>query len=204
MAVSNREAKALQRLADALRRPPAIQDNALAAARRTAKSPDALYWLTLLELELGRVRNDDALRASALDRLIANPRTAPEKMTGYLDVRGGIAFKAGDLATARTHWTRLLTLKPNDPEVLGNLPFRSPKGIPLAGQSPSRAGGRRARNPARVTASSYRSGSPSSSNAGLRGRRRHGPGAGRRLSDPGPLARSARRLPAARRADGRT
>ena len=52
---------------------------------------------------------------------IASPMTTREKLTGYLDVRGGIAFKAGDLATARTHWTRLLGLKPDDPDVLGNL-----------------------------------------------------------------------------------
>jgi tetratricopeptide (TPR) repeat protein len=121
MSVENREAKALQKLGDALRSSPGAQESALAAARRAAKGPDALHWLALLELELGRLRKDDALRASALDRLIASPRTSPEKMTGYLDVRGGIAFKAGDLGTARSHWTRLLALKPNDPDVLGNL-----------------------------------------------------------------------------------
>jgi hypothetical protein len=121
MSVSNREAKALQKLGDALRGPRGVQDKALAEARREAKGPDALHWLTLLELELGRLRKDDVLRASALDRLIASPKTPPEKLTGYLDVRGGIAFKAGDLATARAHWTRLLALKPNDPDVLGNL-----------------------------------------------------------------------------------
>lgn len=121
MSVENREARALQKLGAALSGAPGAQESALAAARRAAKGPDALYWLALLELELGRLRKDDALRAPALDRLIASPRTTREKLTSYLDVRGGIAFKAGDLATARTHWTRLLALKPNDPDVLGNL-----------------------------------------------------------------------------------
>jgi Flp pilus assembly protein TadD len=121
MSVTKQEARALRALGEALRRPPAVQDSALAAARRAAKGPDALYWLALLELELGRLRNDDALRAPALDRLIAGQRTTEEKLASYLDVRGGIAFKAGDLATARTHWTRLQALKPNDPDVLGNL-----------------------------------------------------------------------------------
>lgn len=121
MSVSNREAKALQRLEEALRAPPGVQDRALADARRMAKGPDAIHWLTLLELELGRRRNDDSLRARALDRLIVSPITPPEKLPGYLDVRGGIAFKAGDLATARAHWTRLLALRPNDPDVLSNL-----------------------------------------------------------------------------------
>jgi Flp pilus assembly protein TadD len=121
MSVTKQESRALRALGEALRRPPAVQDTALAAARRAAKGPDALYWLALLELELGRLRNDDALRAPALDRLIASARTSEEKLPSYLDVRGGIAYNAGDLATARSLWTRLLALKPNDPDVLGNL-----------------------------------------------------------------------------------
>jgi hypothetical protein len=121
MSVTKQESRALRALGEALRRPPAVQDSALAAARRAAKGPDALYWLALLELELGRLRNDDALRASALDRLIASPRTSEEKLPSYLDVRGGIAYKAGDLATAKALWTRLQALKPTDPNVLGNL-----------------------------------------------------------------------------------
>ncbi|HEX8513736.1 MAG TPA: hypothetical protein VF688_11595, partial [Allosphingosinicella sp.] len=121
MSVTKQEARALRALGEALRGPPAVQDSALAAARRAAKGPDALYWLALLELELGRLRSDDALRAPALDRLIASPRTTEEKLASYLDVRGGIAFKAGYLATARTHWTRLQAMKQNDPDVLANL-----------------------------------------------------------------------------------
>lgn len=121
MSVTKQESRALLALGEALRRPPAVQASALAAARQAAKGPDALYWLALLELELGRLRQDDALRARALDRLIPSPRTTEEKLPSYLDVRGGIAFKAGDFATARTLWTRLLALKPDDPDVLGNL-----------------------------------------------------------------------------------
>jgi Tfp pilus assembly protein PilF len=121
MSVTSREVKALQELGSALRGSRGAQDKAWAAARLAAKGADAIHWLTLLELELGRRRNDDALRASALDRLIASPITPPRNLPGYLDVRGGIAFKAGDMATAGTHWTRLLAFRPNDPNVLGNL-----------------------------------------------------------------------------------
>jgi Flp pilus assembly protein TadD len=121
LSVTNREVKALQELGNALRGSRAAQDKAWAEARRAAKGRDAIHWLALLELELGRRRNDDALRARALDRLIPSPMTPPENLPGYLDVRAGLAFKAGELAAARSHWTRLLALKPNDPDVLGNL-----------------------------------------------------------------------------------
>lgn len=121
MSVTPREVEALQELGRALRGSPGAQDKALAAARLAAKGSDAIHWLTLLELELGRRRNDDALRARALDRLLVSPLTPPKNLPGYLDVRGGIAFEAGDLATARAHWTRLLALVPNNPDVLGNL-----------------------------------------------------------------------------------
>lgn len=121
MSVTPREVKALQELGYALAGPPGVQDKALAEARLAAKGRDAIHWLNLLELELGRRRNDDALRAAALDRLIVSPLTPAKNMPGYLDVRGGIAFRAGDLATARAHWTRLLALVPNNPDVLGNL-----------------------------------------------------------------------------------
>jgi Tfp pilus assembly protein PilF len=120
LTVTSAEVIALTELGAALRR-PGEQDKALAEARRMSQSPDALYWLALLELEIGRMRNDDALRAPALDRLIASPMTKPDKLIGYLDVRGGIAFRARDFAAARGHWERLLALKPNDPDVLGNL-----------------------------------------------------------------------------------
>jgi tetratricopeptide (TPR) repeat protein len=121
LSVTDREAKALTDLGAALRQPEGVQDRALAAARRAAQGRDARYWLALLELEIGRQRLDDAMRAAALDLLIASPMTGGAKLPGYLDVRGGIAFRAGDLETAKSHWTRLLALKPNDPDVIANL-----------------------------------------------------------------------------------
>jgi len=121
LSVTREETKALTELDAALQRPAGRQDRALADARRMARSPDALYWLALLEMELGRIRGDDSLRAPALDRLIASPLTTPRKLAAYLEMRGAIAFRAGDLVAAKAHWTRLLGLRPNDPEVLGNL-----------------------------------------------------------------------------------
>lgn len=122
LSVTEREIKALTELGSTLSGSSAgAQDAALAKARREANGPDALYWLALLELELGRRRGDDAMRSAALDRLIPSPLTQGERLASYLDVRGGIAFRARDFATAKAHWARLLAMRPDDPDVLANL-----------------------------------------------------------------------------------
>ncbi|MES2444929.1 MAG: hypothetical protein V4574_19060 [Pseudomonadota bacterium] len=99
----------------------AAQDGALAAAHRAAQGPDARHVLALYELEIARQRNDDAMRAQALDVLIASSLTDAATLASYLGVRGGIAFTRGDLATAGTLWGRLLEMKPGDAGVLSNL-----------------------------------------------------------------------------------
>ena len=97
------------------------QDRALAAARSVVNTPDARHVLALYELEIGRQRQDDALRAAGLDVLIVSRDSPPERMPGYLAERGQIAFRTGDLATAATLWTRIVELQPNDPQALMNL-----------------------------------------------------------------------------------
>jgi tetratricopeptide (TPR) repeat protein len=97
------------------------QDRALDLARSIANSADARYILALYQFEIGRQRRDDALSAPALDVLIASRLTPHERLASYLGVRGGIAFHAGDYATASALWTRLRALQPNDPEALNNL-----------------------------------------------------------------------------------
>lgn len=97
------------------------QDNALERARRVAQSPDARYVLALYQLEIAQQRSDDVLRAEALDVLIAAGDNPPDKLAGYLSVRGGIAYRAGDVATAKTLWTRVLAMKPDDPAALSNM-----------------------------------------------------------------------------------
>lgn len=99
----------------------ARQDLALDRARSVVNGLDARYALARYELELGRQRGDDAMRAGALDVLIASDMTPADKLAGYLAVRGGIAARLGDFETARTLWTRLQKMKPDDPDVLANL-----------------------------------------------------------------------------------
>jgi tetratricopeptide (TPR) repeat protein len=99
----------------------ALQDRALAEARRVANSVDARYVLALYELEISRRRGDNAMRVKALDALIASPITKPDKLRGHLAARGQIAYQAGDLETAGSLWVRLADLTPSDPDAFANL-----------------------------------------------------------------------------------
>jgi tetratricopeptide (TPR) repeat protein len=99
----------------------AIQDAALAAARRVARSPDALHLLAVYQLEIAQQRNDNDLRAPALDVLIASNLTQPDRLAGYLAVRGQIAFERRDFETAGSLWARRLAMQPNDPQAIANL-----------------------------------------------------------------------------------
>jgi tetratricopeptide (TPR) repeat protein len=98
-----------------------FQERALAEARRVANSADARYVLALYEFEIGRQRGDDAMRAQALDVLIASRFTNRDKLPGLLATRGQIAYGAGDFDTAGRLWARLAELTPSDPDVLANL-----------------------------------------------------------------------------------
>jgi tetratricopeptide (TPR) repeat protein len=99
----------------------AAQDQALAAAQAAVTGPDARYALAAYQLEIGRQRQDDALRAPALDILIASRDTPTRLLTGYLGLRGDIAFRARDYPVAAAAWGRLLELQPDDPQVMLNL-----------------------------------------------------------------------------------
>lgn len=122
IAVSAQEMKALSQLGNLARSgPSATQERALAEARRVSNSRDARYALALYELEIGRQRNDDAMRAKSLDVLIASQLTQPDRLPGHLATRGQIAYLSGDLDTAGRHWARLAELTPSDSDVFANL-----------------------------------------------------------------------------------
>jgi tetratricopeptide (TPR) repeat protein len=121
LALAPPEMKALSKLRLALSAPRPAQDAALEEARRVAQSRDARHVLALYELELGRQRKDDAMRAAALDVLIASDLTPKDKLPAFLMARGGIAYAQKDYAAANAMWTRSLELKPEDPDALANL-----------------------------------------------------------------------------------
>lgn len=121
LSLSRDEMAAVTDLANQLQGPRAAQDRALAIARRKAQGRDARYVLAIYELEIGRQRKDDSLRAEALDALIASGRVPSERLASYLEMRGGIAFQQHDYARANTLWSRELQLKPSDPNTMANL-----------------------------------------------------------------------------------
>jgi predicted Zn-dependent protease len=122
LAVSPQEMRALSSLGNLVRSgQTGRQDRALDEARRVANSRDARYVLALYELEIGNRRGDDAMRAKALDALIANQLTKPDKLAGHLAARGQIAYQAGDFDTAAKLWARLAELTPSDPDAFANL-----------------------------------------------------------------------------------
>ncbi|VXC87528.1 tetratricopeptide repeat protein [Sphingomonas sp. AX6] len=122
IAVSPQEMKALSKLGNLVRSgQSASQERALAEARRVASGRDARYALALYELEIGRRRDDDAMRAQALDVLVASQLTRPDRLPGHLAARGQIAYQTGDFDTAGKHWARLAELTPSDPDVFANL-----------------------------------------------------------------------------------
>ena len=108
LSVTAEEMRALSDLGNLARSgSPAFQNRALAEARRVVNGRDGRHALALYELEIGQRRGDQAMRAKALDALIASPLTPPQRLPSYLEVRGQIAFKAGDLDTAERTWSRL-------------------------------------------------------------------------------------------------
>ena len=121
LSLSRDELAAVTDLADRLRSPRAVQDRALAVARQKAHGRDARYVLALYQLEIARQRKDDALRAEALDALIASGLVSGERLAADLEERGGIAFQQHDYARAGALWSRELQLKPNDANLLSNL-----------------------------------------------------------------------------------
>ena len=122
LSVSPQEMRALSDLGKVARsKGKGGQDRALAEARRIANGRDARYVLALYELEIGRRRGDDTMRAQALDALIASQLTPRDKLSSHLAARGQIAYRSGDFATAGKLWTRLTELTPSDPEVFASL-----------------------------------------------------------------------------------
>jgi hypothetical protein len=91
------------------------------AAQAAAQGDDARYLLARIQLALALQSNDEALKATALDALIASPATTAEEFPRYLNARAEIAFAAEDFAAAERIYQRLLQMAPGDARVIGNL-----------------------------------------------------------------------------------
>lgn len=121
LALNQSEMQAIQELSRVRTMSPGFQDRALATAERVIRSSDGHYALALYQLDIARLRQDDALRQRALDVLIPHRSTPPAKLAGYLAMRGGTAFRVGNHLAASADWSRLLDMQPGDTQTMINL-----------------------------------------------------------------------------------
>jgi hypothetical protein len=120
--ITPREMAVLSKLRNTLPgRMPRVQDAALAVARQVVTGRDARHVLALYQLEIGTQRENEPMRAEALDILLNSDFTSLGKRAEYLAARGQIAYQLGDFAAAKALWTELLEQTPNDGKILANL-----------------------------------------------------------------------------------
>jgi hypothetical protein len=104
---------------------PAVQDAiakgdiaaaqaALPAAQAAATTDDDKYTVAILQLQLALKTNDTNAQKAAADAVIASGKAPPETLAQVLDMKGRLAYNAGDLAGADAAFTQLSTLRPND------------------------------------------------------------------------------------------
>jgi hypothetical protein len=93
----------------------------LPAAQAAAQGTDARYLVARIQLALALERRNDALKATALDTLIASPLSSPEELPRYINARAEMAFAAQDFAGAERLYQRLLQLTPGDQRITNNL-----------------------------------------------------------------------------------
>jgi Flp pilus assembly protein TadD len=78
----------------------ATAETQLAAAEPLAKTDDDRYFVGIFHLQIATGKNDNAGVAKALDLLLVNPKTPPETLGMYNNVRGGLALDAKQNAEA--------------------------------------------------------------------------------------------------------
>lgn len=99
----------------------AVQDAALAAARPVLRGPDARYAFARYQLLIADQRDDDAMMREAVDVVLESNRMTAEEVPLFLTVQAQLAVDARDLPKAERAYMRLVQLRPNDADVLGNL-----------------------------------------------------------------------------------
>ena len=98
----------------------AAQDQALAAARAAARSPEGRYAVGYYQLEIGRARGDAQLQAAAVDQLVESGLATPAEMSALLGNQAARALTARDLPRTGRLLARMAELRPNDPSVLAD------------------------------------------------------------------------------------
>jgi len=98
----------------------AAQDQALAAARAAAQSPEGRYAVGYYQLEIGRMRGDAQLQAAAVDQLVETGLATPAEMASLLGNQASRALVARDLPRTGRLLARMIELRPNDPSALAD------------------------------------------------------------------------------------
>lgn len=96
----------------------AAQDAALASASAAARGADARHAVATFQFQIGRQRNDNAMMLQALDVLTTSSAVPPAELPNYLDVQLRLALAQRDTARTERALSRLLQIRPNDPELL--------------------------------------------------------------------------------------
>lgn len=121
LSLSREERAAVTALQVAMSSPNrAAQDQALAAARAAARSPEGRYAVGYYQLEIGRARGDAQLQAAAVDQLIETGLATPAEMSALLGNQAARALTARDLQRTGRLLARMVELRPNDPSVLAD------------------------------------------------------------------------------------
>jgi hypothetical protein len=94
---------------------------ALPAARAGAKSADARHVLGQFLFSWGRDAQNRALQAEGLEMMVASGKIAAANLPQYYEGLAAIAKESNDQGKLATYYTKLVELKPNDPQALVNL-----------------------------------------------------------------------------------
>lgn len=98
----------------------AVQDQALAAARAGARSPDGRYAVGYFQYQIGARRGDAALQTQAVDLMVESGRAAPEELGGLLATQASRRLAAGDLPGTERILARMIEAQPNNPVALAD------------------------------------------------------------------------------------
>ena len=121
LALSPAERNVVAALGNSLASPDrAAQDQALAAARVAARSPEARYATGYYQLQIADRRGDAALRAQAVDILVESGQPTAAEAVPLLANQASRSLVAGDLPRTDRLLARMIELQPNNPSVLAD------------------------------------------------------------------------------------
>lgn len=121
LTLSREERTALNALRAAAAGPDrAAQDNALAAARSTARGADARYAVASLAYQIARSRGDARGMNTAADEMLATNLPQGAELAALLATQASRAYSANDLRRTDALLARMVEADPNNPAILAD------------------------------------------------------------------------------------